>query len=184
VNATRAGDAAPTVPRDRRLGPRQLILGAGALAGAISAILALTGTVQGWFRGAPEGSVSTLAIMGVQPLTYGEWRRHERAGNAGVPSKTRNLPGQMVTYNVDTAGYAKNTLLAVRLIRYDQSTGRSSPIEGNPIRVVNGPDCGCADWVRTPRRGHRYALEIEIYPPGPISGSPLRTATTEPFTAS
>jgi hypothetical protein len=165
----------------RRFSPTTMLLSLGGLAGAITAILTLTGTVQGWFADPPEGRVSELAIQRVTPLTFGEWRRHERAGTEDVPREQLRLPGRMVTYNVDTVGYEKNTTLPVRLILYDETTGRSTHVEGNEIRVIHGADCGCADWLHTPHEAHRYAIEIEIYPPGPIRGNPLRTVVTESF---
>jgi hypothetical protein len=173
-------DAPPTDPA-RRFSPTRILLSLGGLAGAITAMLTLTGTVQSWFAAPPEGRVSELAIQRVTPLSFGEWRRHERAGTKDVPPNQLRLPGQMVTYNVDTVGYAKNTTLPVRLSLYDETTGRSTYVEGNEIRVVHGADCGCADWLETPHKGHRYAISIEIYPPGPIQGTPLRTLVTESF---
>jgi hypothetical protein len=165
----------------RRFSATRLVLSLGGLAGAVTAMLTLTGTVQSWFDAPPEGRVSELAIQRVTPLNYGEWRRHERAGTKGVPRDQLRLPGRMITYNVDTVGYEKNTTLPVRLILYDETTERSTHVEGNEIRVIHGADCGCADWLETPHRGHRYAIEIEIYPPGPIRGNPLRTLVTESF---
>lgn len=166
----------------RRFGPVKLLLAAGALAGAISAILALTGTIQSLFT-SPERGVSSIAIQRVIPLTYGQWRRHE--GDSGeIPPAQRGLAGRMVVYNVDTYGFEKNTTLPVRLIRYDETTGESTKSEGDPIRVVQGPDCGCFDWVYIPNTGHRYSIEISILPPraDPLKDiTALKAVVTEPF---
>ena len=164
--------------RDR---PLKLLLTAGALAGAIASIIGLTGTVQSYFNGPAEGSVRVLTIKSVNTLNYGEWRTHEHGGTKGVPAKQLGLPGWLISFDVNTSGFAKNTTLPVQLIRHDVSTHRSTNITGDPISVLNGADCGCTDWVLIPHVGHKYYVEIAIFPPGPINGSPLRTDATAVF---
>jgi hypothetical protein len=163
----------------RRLRPTQLLLSAGALAGAVGAILALSGTVESWFR-TPVGRVTAIAIQGVQPLTYGEWRDHENAGRAGIPRAQLRSSGVLITFNADTSGFAEHTLLPVRLIVHDRSSSGSRTIGADPIEIKDGLDCGCADWVPTQRAGHRYWVELEIW----SHRSRLRTIATSTFVAS
>ena len=176
--------AATPKPRWHGLSPAKVLLSAGALAGAIGSILALTGTIESWFRSAPVGTVSMLSIQSSMPLTYGQWRTHGHAGTQGVPPGELKLPGRLVTYNVDTSGFRMNSRLPVRLIVYDQTAQTSSMVLADPIRVAFGNDCGCADWVRIPNAAHRYSIEIAVYPPGPVRGDALRTATVGPLDAS
>ena len=126
----------------------RLVLSAGALAGAVGAILAVTGTVGSWFR-TTEGHVSNIAIQSVEPLTYGEWRDHERAGRAGVSAADLRAPGRLITFNADTSGFGAHTRLPVRLIVHDESTSSSRTIDGDAIVIADDLDCGCADWVPT-----------------------------------
>jgi hypothetical protein len=159
----------------------KLILGAGALAGALAAILGLTGTIQSWFKSV-EGTISTLEVKGVEPMTSDDWAHHEGA-TAPLPRPQRGLRGAMVSYDVETTGWKPNTLLPVRLTLYDETSASNKTIVGESIRVRDGPDCGCADWLQTTKRGHHYKIEIRIYRPGPITASPARVVLTDPFTA-
>jgi hypothetical protein len=171
-------------PRRFRLSPTKLILSAGALAGALGSILALGGTVQGFLEDPAEGSVEILKIQSVRPLTYGQWRIHEGGSTNGLPPQQRGLKGKLILYRVETAGFSKNTRLPVRYIVHDVTAQRTKVYTGDAIRVVAGNDCGCDDWVPTPRAQARYFVEIQIFPPGPIRGEPEWSESTAEFLGS
>jgi hypothetical protein len=159
--------------------PRNAILSAGAVAGAVASILALTGSVRAMFAGGPEGKVKVLEIQDVTPLTYGGWVVHERGNRKDVPPEQVSLPGQLIAYRVVTEGFEKNSELPVRLILHNLSSGAFTAKDGDPIKVHEGTDCGCSDWLLIPRRGHRYKVEIQIYRPGGMDGSPEQVAFRE-----
>jgi hypothetical protein len=163
--------------------PRRLtttLVAAGTVAGAIASILGLATTFHSVLKSGPEGAVRSLAIQAVTPLTYGEWRSHERVSARGLDAKELGQPGQLISYDVDTARFRRGTELPVRLILHNVTAHRSTSVREDAIKVVNGADCGCSDWIAVPRQD-LYYLEIAIFPPGPIRGEPLRTVVTRSF---
>jgi len=84
---------------------------------------------------------------------------------------------------VATEGFEEGSELPIRLILYDLSTGQPTREDLDPIKVVYPLDCGCADWVLIPKRAHRYKIEIQIFSPGEIEGSPEEVAYSPEFTA-
>jgi hypothetical protein len=167
----------------RRVSIRTAIIAAGALAGAIASIIGVGSTVAGWLKDGPEGTVETLHIQSIRPLSYGEWREHESVPTAGVPASQLRAPGKLITFNVVTNGYSENDLLPVRIIVHDTTHERSQTIVADPVRVRHGKDCGCVDWVPVPRGNTSYFLEVSIFPPGPIKGDALQSEA-EDFPAS
>jgi hypothetical protein len=157
------------------------LLAAGALAGAIGSIIALSSTVAGWFKSGPEGTVKALRIQTIRPLTYGEWRDHESASTAGVPAAQLQVPGKLITFDIETNGYNDNEELPVRIIVHDVTRHRSHSVLADPARVTAGKDCGCFDWVAVPAGRSRYYLEVAVFPPGPIRGDPLKTKSSGYF---
>jgi hypothetical protein len=174
----------PSGRRRIRLSPKQAVLTAGAIAGALASVIGLGTTVGSWFESDPEGIVKSLKLQSVRPLTYGEWRSHEGVSNAGVPEDQLRQPGKLITYDIETRGYKENAELQVRIILHDATSSRSDTTRADPIKVKAGEDCGCFDWVAIPRTRHRYYLEVAVFPPGPVRGQPLKTAATEFFRGS
>jgi hypothetical protein len=156
--------------------PGKLILSAGALATAIASILALTGNVRSFFANAffasaPEGKVKVMKIQDVVPMTFGDYIVEEHGKTRGLPSAQLHQRGQLVTYKVDTEGFAKNARLPVWLIVQDESSGRLTTIPENDIKVIHGTDCVCTDFAPTPHRGARYRIGVKIFPPGGTNAS-------------
>jgi hypothetical protein len=178
---TETGTPPPQPPPERRkrISPDKGVLAVGAIAGALLAIITLGDTVVSWFKSDPAGSVERMQLQAAMPLTYGEWRQREGVPNRGVPPDQLRVPGRLITYEVDTEGFAEGTQLPVRIIVHDITRHSSRTIEGDVIRVTpEGDDCGCADWVAAARGGARYYIEVAIYPPGPVRGDPVKAITT------
>jgi hypothetical protein len=167
-------------PREKSysVSPTKVILSAGALASAIGSILALTGTVGSFFADGPEGKVRLLKIQNVLPQTFGQYVTEEGGRASAFPAAQRGLHGQLITYTVETENFKKNARLPVRLLVREESSGRITPIQADPIRARHGTDCGCSDWVPTPNPRARYRIGIKIFPPNGTEGSPLRQAWT------
>jgi hypothetical protein len=177
--------AADRAARTRR-SPTQAVLLAGGVAAAIASIVGLGATVGSWFKGDPPGEISALRIERVVPLSYGQWRDHERAGRRGVPKAELATPGRMVTYAVATHGFHADDTLPVRIVVTDLTTQAPlSEVDADTVVGTRGEACGCADWVAIPRNGHRYAIEVQVFDPGDVTGqSPARADQTAPFRAS
>jgi hypothetical protein len=165
----------------QRLSIGKLLLAAGALAGAIGSIIALSSTVAAWFNSGPEGTVKSLRIQNIRPLTYGEWRDHENASTRGVPAGQLSILGKLITFDIETSGYDENDELPVRIIVHDIARHHSHSVPTDPARVKAGKDCGCFDWVAIPPGRSRYYLEVAVFPPGPIRGDPLKTVSSDYF---
>lgn len=165
-------------PTARPLGISKSLLAAGALAGAIGSVLALGATVTGWFEPETPGSVTSLRIQSIRPLTYGEWSDHEGASTKGLPRAELAVTGKLVIYELTTRGYRDTDILAVRMIVHDVTHHTSKAIRVDPVRVRHGDTCGCFDWVPVPSGRSRYYLEVAIFPPGPIRGQPLKTVSS------
>jgi hypothetical protein len=160
-----------------------VILGLGALAGAIGSVIGVGSTVAGWLDGRPEGTVKSLEIQSVRPLTYGGWRSHENVSTAGTSAGELRSPGALITFNLVTDGYRENDVLPVRIIVHDTTTGqeKDETIMADPARVRHGKDCGCVDWVPVPPGRRPYFVEVAVYPPGPIRGDPLDSQASDPY---
>jgi hypothetical protein len=157
------------------------VLAAGAFATAVGAVIALGATMFSWF-GHQEGTIASLRIASVTPLTYSEWLEHENIPRAGFSAAELATPGQMVAYDVETEGFSPSDEIPVRLILHDVTHGRSRDFETDAIHVENGATCGCAEWIPIPRGDVTYYLEVELYPPGPIKGQPVRHDVSRTFT--
>jgi hypothetical protein len=182
VDTTEAPAKPPTQVGTRLSVLSKALLAAGALAGALSTIVALLVTMHSWLPHDPKGTVKRLRLQNVRPLTYGEWRDHERVPLTGVPKSQLRIQGKLITFDVETQGYKQHVVLPVRIIVHDVTHQRSRTIEADAIEVTAGDDCGCFEWVAVPNEGTRYYLEVAVFPPGAIRGQPLRTAATDYFT--
>jgi hypothetical protein len=168
----------------RQLSPGKAIITAGAVAAALGSIIALGTAVGGWFKSGPEGSVKSLRLQPLQTLTYEEWRQHEEVPVKGVPQPQRQILGKMISYDIETTGYRKNTELPVRVILHDKGHHRTKVFHADPVKVARGEDCGCFDWVAIPPGPGSYYIEVAIFRPGRVIGQqPLRSAMTSDFEA-
>jgi hypothetical protein len=162
---------------------RNFIIGAGALAAATGSIMAVGSTVAGWLDGGPEGTVQSLRIQSIRPLSYGEWREHEDVPTTGIPAAELKAPGKLVTFELVTKDYGEDDVLPVRIIVHDVTHRRSETTIADPARVRHGKDCGCVDWVPVPPGRTTYYLEVAVFPPGPIRGDPLKSVASNDFRA-
>ncbi len=156
------------------------VLAAGGSAAAIAGVLALGTTVFSWF-GSEEAKITSLELGRVTPLTYGEWRDHERVPRDGVPEQQLRAPGKMIAFDVETEGFSADVPIPVRIILHDITNARSQEFEADSIKVDAGETCGCFEWVPVPRGDLKYYLEVALYPPGEIEGQPVRSVVTQDF---
>lgn len=156
------------------------VLAVGAITAAVGGTLALGTQVFAWFD-SPEAKVTSLELGRVTPLTYGEWRDHERIPRAGLPAEQLRTPGKMIAFDVETEGFSSDVLIPVRIILHDVTNARSEEFEADAIKVEHGETCGCFEWVPVPSGDVRYYLEVALYPPGEVKGQPVRSVVTEDF---
>jgi hypothetical protein len=140
----------------------------GALAGTVSAVVALGTDVFSWF-GHEDAKITSLTIGGVTPLTYGEWRTHERVPLDGVPADQLAATGRMVAFDLQMANFSNGDQITVRLILHDVTHSRSEDFETDAVTIdETGDSCGCFEWIPVPRSDTTYYLEIALYPPDPF----------------
>jgi len=165
----------------RRLNKR--LLAAGALATAVSAVIAAGGTLHSWVS-RPSPKVLSLDIARITPLTYGEWLDHEHQPRKDFPAEQMAAPGKLINYDVSTDSLSPDDQVTVRVILHDATHDRSHEFGGGKIRGGGGDTCGCADWIPVPRDGDTYYLEVALYAPGEPEGQPVRRRVSGYFKGS
>ena len=157
----------PLAEAKAQVRPVRIVLTLGALAAAIGSILGLAPKVTALFHHPPPNA--TVRVTAATPMRYGQYL--QTSGRSLRNHKDQlKVRGALIHYDIAANHVKSGADLPVRLKSVNGSEQeRAYTIEAVPV-TVQGPRCGCEDFVPAPRAHDRYVATVAVYAPGSESG--------------
>jgi hypothetical protein len=162
-----------------------LLMKAGAVAGAIGAVLALVfvlvPSLQPKSSEPPAEKRGDIGVLKVErPVTYQAYLQRTGLPGGDYGRSYLRREGVLVNFDVSITGY-KSKDLPLRWSLYDAASGTQvSESKGTTLRAQADTDRATWHvWAPLPQRGGTFYLLIQLFDPAGVV--PLDQAQTEPF---
>jgi hypothetical protein len=152
--------------------PLRVLVAVGAIASAAGSILGLPPTIRGLLDH-PAGS-ARLTMRSATPMTFGQSRIARGGTTQGYDKSDVALHGALITYDVIAEHFHRGALLPQRLTVENLTRSTLRAIPTNDLKLSGATGCGCAKWVPATHAGDQYDVALALYPPGPVTGEPLK----------